>query len=490
MICADVRGLTEPRFEDNGQYIGHDEPAIRFLSQRAGSGNDITFLERLPRDPSASPTVHGPGRDVTHWFELSPAPWFGMALCDRNSFPGNPCKPRSDANAPTATFPGAGIGFTEMQFYAPGFAPIIDSQSCDNAHWCAALLTFGLACDSQGTCNPNCTEPVNFAFIQTNGQPTGPPSPQRANVRTFTPNRHTLLMHPGDRLRVHLFDAALRGGGRALEERIDDLSTGQSGFMVASARNGFMHTNPKTCAGTPFNWQPAYNSAKPQNQVPWAALEGDVFTQFEIGHFEPCRRITNPVQLVFQSFTDTAWSTCIGPYEASTTSDSDQHNPEGANNAPCYPKGDTHGGRTPPNLVTGCGGIVGPLGPASDLDYDGTSYWPDWPSSLTPNRHPSPFLQQQPTSRGQGYSGIQFETTAPATEASCHPNGSGCAVPPPGAPGQFYPYWTLARLGGSCVWEFGQMRNGVTFGGAAQYGSPSARFFGTLESPILRTPSC
>jgi hypothetical protein len=296
-------------------------------------------------------------------------------------------------------------------------------------------------------------------------------------------------MNPGDRLRVHMFDASLPGGQHALEEQIVDLSTGRSGYMIASAANGFMHTSIKDCSGTPFNFQPEYSTAKPANSVPWAALEGNIFTQFEIGHFEPCTRIRNPIPLVFQSFTDRTWSTCIGPYESSTVPD-DSSNPEGANNAPCYFKGDTHRGRTAPNLVTGCGAIIGPLGPASDLDYDGTSYWPDWPNSLTPHRHPSPFLQQQASTGGRPYEAIQFQTDAPATEGSCHPNGSGCAVPPPGAPGEFYPYWTRARVGRTCVWEFGQMRNGRTFGGPAQYGTPSARFFGTLESPIMPTPAC
>jgi hypothetical protein len=52
-------------------------------------------------------------------------------------------------------------------------------------------------------------------------------------------------------------------------------------------------------------------------------------------------------------------------------------------------------------------------------------------------------------------------------------------------PGAFYSYFTQASVGGRCVWEFGQVTNGNTFGGAAQYGSPTARFFGTLGSDIL-----
>lgn len=67
--------------------------------------------------------------------------------------------------------------------------------------------------------------------------------------------------------------------------------------------------------------------------------------------------------------------------------------------------------------------------------------------------------------------------------------GAGCAVPAPGSPGNFYPHWTLANVGGRCRWEFGQMTNGNSFGGAAQYGAPSAWFFANLESPIMN-PGC
>ena len=38
---------------------------------------------------------------------------------------------------------------------------------------------------------------------------------------------------------------------------------------------------------------------------------------------------------------------------------------------------------------------------------------------------------------------------------------------PPKGPGHFYPYLTLAKVGGQCVWEFGNMTNGNTFGGDA-----------------------
>ena len=232
--CVDPRGSDEGRFEDNGHYIGHDEPSVRFLSSQPGSGDNTTLTERLPVEPAALPTVRHPGRDVTHTFELTIAPWLSTTVCDPQSTPMLPCKAESDANAPNGTYPGAGAGFVELQFYPPGFAPFADNISCDNTHWCSALNIDSLECAADGTCNPNCSEPVNFAFLQTNGVPTGPPSPQLSDLSTFTPNRHTLLMNPGDAIRVHMFDAKVRGG-RALETEITDLTTGRSGFMIASA---------------------------------------------------------------------------------------------------------------------------------------------------------------------------------------------------------------------------------------------------------------
>jgi hypothetical protein len=486
--CSDPRGYDEGRFYDNGHYIGHDEPIVRFLSNRPGSGNHTTWTETLPRDPAARPTVKTPGKDVTHWFELSVAPWFSMALCNSRSFPlTQPCTPNSDANAPSSTSPGGGSSFLEMQFYPPGYAPFVDNISCDNKHWCASLHINDLECDTNFNCNPGCEEPTNFAFIQHNGVPTGPPSPQRSNLATSTPNRQTLLMNPGDRLRIHIFDASIGGGKHALETRINDLTTGQSGFMIASAANGFMATNPGDCTGVPFNYEPEYNTAKPANVIPWAALQTNISTDFEIGHFIPCSTVTNPATIAVGSgVTDTTWQHCTGPYErAGHRAGLGGENP---NDAFCFPEGDTHGGLgSAPNLVTGCTNVVS----GGDTDFDGTPYWPDWPNASTPNRHPSPFLQQEPRTQGALYPRIQFQTETPASEASCKPTGQGCAVPPPGAPGHFFPYFTLAKVHGTCVWEFGQMTNGKTFGKTKQYGKPALDwFFGNLESPIMPRPHC
>jgi hypothetical protein len=492
LLCTDIRGLTGhgERFRDNGHYVGHDEPSIRFLSNRPGSGGNVTFTERLPRDPMAKPTVTHPGHDVTHWFELSIAPWFGMSICDPRSYPQRNCMPNSDSNAPHGAFPGGGAAFMEMQFYPPGMAPRVDSISCDNTHWCAALNIDSLEANAAGSMNNGCIEPVNFAFIQRNGVPAGPPSPQLSNLATFTPNRQTLLMNPGDLIRTRMFDASIGGGRHALEIKISDLTTRQSGFMTASAANGFMDTSMFNCSGAPFNFQPLFNTARVQNSIGWSVLLSGILTQYEIGHFTPCSRVTGKVKLQFApGLTDTAFLNCHGAYENAGPPDGTQPSQE-TSDFPCYRAGDTHDGfHAPPNMATGC--LV------TDLDFDGTPYYADWPNSLKAGPFPSPILQRQPTTLGgAGYSQIQFETDAPASEINtCAPDTpQGCAVPPPGGPGHFYPYYTQAKVGGKCVWEFGNMRNGNRFGGDLQYAHLVEHGFFKgqfdLASKPLRNPNC
>ena len=487
--CIDPRGSDGGRFSDNGHYIGHDEPSTRFISGQPGSGDDTTFTERLPADPAALPTVRHPGRDVTHWFELSVAPWFSTTVCDPLSTPLLPCTAKSDANAPHGRYPGAGAAFVELQFYPPGFAPFADSISCDNTHWCSALTIDSLECLGSGLavgpCNNNCPEPVNFGFIQTNGVPTGPPSPQLSDLASLTPNAHTLMMHPGDKITVRLFDAKIPGG-HALEARERDHTTGQTGFMIASAANGFVNTSPIDCTGTRFNFQPEYSSARARNVIPWGFGPYMINSQFEIGHFEPCTSVSGKGTSKVGSFTDTFFKHCAGPYE-STKDTTNSFEPD---DSPCFRSGDTHGGKAAPNLVTGCAVFDDAIG---DLDYDGTPYYPDWPNSTVPDSFPSPFLQQQPTTvGGNRYPRIQFVTDASATEFNTNCDvftGQGCVLPPKG-PGSFYPFWTLAKVGGLCTWEFGNMSNGKVFGRDAQYGSVGSGTAGAFAGPVRSNPRC
>ena len=155
----------------------------------------------------------------------------------------------SDPNA-------AGSAFMELQFYPPGFTPFVDSTSCSATKWCAALTIDSLECTFNfATCNNNCMEPVNFAYLQTNGVPAGPPSPQLTDVSTFTPNASTLMINPGDKLAVSISDPP-----QGFTTVVRDLTTHQTGFMTASAANGFMNTNIADCSGTPFTFHAEYST--------------------------------------------------------------------------------------------------------------------------------------------------------------------------------------------------------------------------------------
>jgi hypothetical protein len=516
------------RFLDNGHYVGHDEPSVKFISHAANSGNTFSYVVQLPVDPTKAPT---PSASVTKYGELSVAPWFGLPMCDPHSYPQNACAPDSDSNTGDGARTDAGSAFMELQFYAPGFAPFPDNISCSKTQWCSALnidsleSTFGFA-----FLNANCEEPVNFSFLQRNGVPSGPPSPQLSNISTELPNAQTLTMNSGDVLRVSISDPAA-----GFTTTIHDLTTGQTGFMVASAHNGFMNTNVKTCAGTPHTFHAEYNTASQANQVPWAALEGGVLMQQEIGHSEVCKSLSG--RLPFsessggQSYSNpNDFQTCVGGTEptgrgegpcnpntgicqnattegptgpvACPTNDSNS----GANcefsDYICHPKG---------NHTVNINGVATVENQAlamcldngfqnGDLDFDGVSYleraWPDGTSN-----HPTPFRYVGPfNAAGHPYPQIQFETNVGASESLCNTDtGAGCKEPATGS--QFYPFWSLNNKqqeagvrtpASACVWNYGHAINHLTskrFGGDAQYGSPDvARFGGTSTSAVMANP--
>jgi hypothetical protein len=481
LACTDLHDThwRNDRFYDNGRYIGHDEPDLNFTSNQPGSGNNLTWTFTIGNDPAASPTDKNPGKDISHWFELTPALWFSLPICDPDSYPVAPCTPDSDTNAAHGKFLGGGSAFMELQFYPPGFGPWADAPSFDNKHWGAALTIDSFEGTASGQINNDCVEPANFAFIQRNGVPEGPPSPQDSDLASSTPNKQTLLMNPGDRIRVHIYDAPARGGGHALEAVLTDLSTGQTGFMQASAANGFMNTSVVNCDGTPFNFEPEYSTAKPNNITPWGAGTEVVSSSFETGHWEPCTSISNPASLPLSAtFSDTYWSTCSGPYE-STAEDADGPNDPEVSDAFCFPKGDTHGGLAAglPDTMTGCEDNFDQNG---DLDFDGTPYYAEWPTGQYPGRTPGSFQISAPTFVGnQQYNRFQFQTdvgfSEPTTCSESTPTG--CSAPAPNTPGGFYPFWTLQSRTGGCVWEFGDVTSGGDdFGGDAQYGSLSSPF--------------
>jgi hypothetical protein len=419
----------------------------------------------------------------------------------------------------------AGSAFMEMQFYPPGNTTLIDGASCSKTQWCAALNIDSLESKFNFVgLNPNCPEPVNYALIQTNGVPAGSPAPQNPDAATFLGNAKTLRMNPGDVVTVALTDPS-----SGFTVKLDDLTTHQTGFMQASAKNGFTNTNYKTCAGTPFTWHAEYSTAKIQNQTPWAALEGGVLMQQEIGHGEACSSLANKDgETTAYGYKDpNVFQNCVGGEEGKGNKG---EGPCNVKTGTC--KGSETEGRKGPVPCTAstshcelADGFCLPKGTRTvtvngspikefsrlnfcyqnqfqngDLDYDGTSYHADWPNGS--KNFPTSLEYTSPTSNGHAYPDVQYETDAPASEQLCIvTTGAGCVVPPIGAPGKFYPFWSMTNKEtmkgvtghGACLWNFGNDIKSVTtndFGKAKQYGKPDlARYGGTTISKVLPNPT-
>jgi hypothetical protein len=453
-MCTDFRDVDEHgRGYDNGHYIGHDEPTTQFLSTTPGSGNNVRWNITLPTERALP---------ATQSFQNYIAFWFSMALCDPGSFPNGSCAPDSDTNDPN----GAGSAFLEMQFYPPGDAPFISQISCDTTHWCASLHINSLECSFSfpGICNGNCIEPTNFAFVQTDGIPTGPAGPDVQTVASFSPNSHTLLMNQGDQLRITISDTA-----HGVKTAIDDLSTGRSGFMVASAANGFQSLNVNDCSGTFFDFHPEFSTASFGNFVPWAALQANVGFAIEAGH----------------------WTSGIN-------GDGDADDP------PCFPT--SPAGPFTGSILAGCLNFA----QGGDIDFDGGSYLVDWPDGTANNATsllirsghgnslgPTSATSPAGTAYNNTYPQMIFETDVAASEFSCDfGSGSGCVVPtasPINA--AFYPFYALQSphgVGAQCALSFGNDIAGATtndFGGTAQYGTPNLAWFaGTLSGGVRANP--
>jgi len=191
-------------------YIGHDEPATLFYSHVPGSGNDVTYQMTLPKDPPTAPRNNGSGG--TDSFQLHPAFWLGMVMCDPNGSPNPdgaaltghatvPCKPDSDSNIYASENPsspryfglGPGQAYEEMQFYPPGWVPQPMGIGCTATQWCAALNidTFADNANTGALNNTACLntvgpEPVNFAFVTKNGKSTAPRTRERPSTSSRT----------------------------------------------------------------------------------------------------------------------------------------------------------------------------------------------------------------------------------------------------------------------------------------------------------------
>jgi len=82
----------------------HDEPSVKFISSQPGSGNTMTYVMKLSKDPKKLPTPSG---SVTDYGQLSVAPWFGLPMCDPKLLPGEPVHPRQRHNSGSISDPNA-----------------------------------------------------------------------------------------------------------------------------------------------------------------------------------------------------------------------------------------------------------------------------------------------------------------------------------------------------------------------------------------------
>jgi hypothetical protein len=490
-MCADVSESDEG-FGPNGAYIGHDEPSNLFYSDTPGSGNQMKWHLRLPTDPPTTtlgmPT--SPGESFN--FQLHPAFWFGMAMCDEQSDP-NPgrvaCTPDSNSNIFNSADPNSpgfigkhpGTAFMEMQFYPPGWvewpaAIVAGGTSCNPTMWCAALNIDSLSRDPiNGTVlNPTCLaktgeEYVNFAFITTNGVSQAPANPVESTVATFTPDPNKdLFMNSGDDLAVTMQDTT-----SGLRIDIQDQTTGGHGFMVASAANQFGEVkfapSPSTeCTNIPTNFHPMYSTSSPDTRVPWAAHSYNIAFSDEIGHFDYCN---GPKPVPTSEFgvdltTGSPISCPNGDFEGvSGDKEPSENLKTGGDDNFCFPAS-----RSSLVPVSGC--------TDSNFGFDGVPYkllWPDGNTSL----HPTSLLFSSPLTGkrfDENYTQNAFETDLPDLEASCtilSANDPGCTLIPTtddSRPADFYPYYSIPTSG-SCMWQIGgAIPNSNLFNQNKQYG--------------------
>ena len=158
---------------------------------------------------------------------------------------------------------------------------------------------------------------------------------------------------------------------QGLLAQVDDLTTGESGSMTASAANGFGQikfapgTGTTQCKALPYDFHPMYSTSSPQTRVPWTAHSYNVAFSDEIGHFDFCTKI------------DVNTGSCSGLEGVP----GDQEPADGDDNA-CF--GAAQSLALP---VTGC--------LDTNAGFDGPSYQPVWPDGDTVH-HPTAVLFSSP----------------------------------------------------------------------------------------------
>jgi hypothetical protein len=465
-----------------GQYSGHDEASLLFYSNKPGSGNSSVYLLRIPKDPPVKPKQNGTGG--TWNFQLHPAYWFGMAMCDSQSDPNftNVCNPNTDANIFDNADPNApdfigkhpGVAFMEFQFYPPGWSNDCFPTTC-------SAMTIDSLSDNAATGQLNnliCLqtvgeEYVNFAFLTFSGKSQAAADPL---ARAHDPNQtagnpdpaQVLQYNPGDMLLVYLHDSP--DGFRV---DVVDLTTGQSGSMTASLADGFAQINfdpsASVCSSNPYAFHPMYATSSEHTRVVWAAHSYNIAFSDEIGHFEFCDAV----------------AFAGGPCTLAGIND-----PAGLDrdDRRCF---DNFGD---PTLIPVTACIT------TEVDFDGVPYLANsWPGG-TKDREADEDLRPKPIQftsplflnehgRLRNYSRVAFEADIPAITSNppcSHRTGVGCTNPPPGA--QFYSIFSTTEFfPGVCGWQEG---GGHIKGPISNFGGTSTAEYGAITfNPYIFGPT-
>jgi hypothetical protein len=491
-LCAE---LAEP-INYEGRYSGHDEPQMIFLSDTPGSGNSSIYKLILPKEPLLQPTQDGRGGVFN--FQLHPAFWFGMALCDTESYPNftDQCKPDTDANIFDSPDPDApdyighhpGTAGLELQFYPPGW--VATPEIASSSQWFAALNTFSVSSNplTGQENNADCLkkvgrEPWNFAIITKNGVPLFPANPLGLTFGKSNPDLNNVLgMNSGDTLLVVIHDTP-----EGVKVRIKDVTTGESGRMTAAIASGFGQVlfepdpNPKhpsvTCSVRPYAFHPMYSTSNFHTRIPWAAHSSSLAFSDEIGHFEYCNKADGHF-----------------PFACEIPGVND-HAGLDADDTHCFTPSQFFFPPPPFQQIGGC--------TADETDFDGVSYRKSWPGTLRDHGldrkiHPQPIRFAGPLFIGseglKNYERVAFETSMPVLESSVSKppcdlkTGANCVNPPLGA--KFYPIFSTSTLEDedgtrSCMWQFG---GPFIPGSANTFGGDSTTEYGPLISLRLAKP--
>jgi hypothetical protein len=210
-----------------------------------------------------------------------------------------------------------------------------------------------------------------------------------------------------------------------------------------------------------------YATSSEHTRVPWAAHSYNVAFSDEIGHFEYCNAVSG----------QGGDCTAAGVNDPSGLDDDDSY---------CFAPPFMPPYQSTRVQIGGCFG--------TDVDFDGVSYQPTWPGSLSnatqdATLNPSSILFTSPLFNGtHSYDRVAFEADLPRIEFATSPpcnrsTGANCVNPPVGA--SFYPFYSTGTSAGQCVWQLG----GANIPGTTNtFGGTSTAEFGPLLQLLYPGP--